>query len=163
MPPRTSLQLEQDLAFQRRSWRFQQIGRGLLAMLVLAAVLGSFGGGMLSRAHVEQASITLDYERMIRAGARTELAFKWTPAAGQAPTLRISRAYLDDVRVHSIDPQPLQVRAAGETFEYLFAAPHDGGPMHVCFEMEALHAQALVLDARIADGESLSVRQLVLP
>lgn len=44
------LEIEEDLDFQRRMWRLQQIGWALLVLVVVAALLGLFGKGPLSRA-----------------------------------------------------------------------------------------------------------------
>ena len=44
------LELNQDLAFQYREWAVQRGSRWVLAVFVIAAALGAFGGGPLTHA-----------------------------------------------------------------------------------------------------------------
>ncbi len=46
-PPRT-LDVEEDMAFQRRNWRAERIGWAAMVAIVIAAVLGLFASGPLS-------------------------------------------------------------------------------------------------------------------
>ena len=63
-----ALSLNQNLIFQKRFWRAQRIGWGVLTVALLAALLGVFGSGPLSHTTVSDASgrLTITYERFAR-------------------------------------------------------------------------------------------------
>jgi len=80
------LDINQDLAFQRRSWSLQRIGWGLIALVLIAALLGLFGHGPLSEATTDDPSlpIRLAYERFGRFGSPLVLRIRVEPAAAIA-------------------------------------------------------------------------------
>jgi hypothetical protein len=104
------LELEQDLAFQRREWFVQRAGWWGLSLFVLAAALGLFGNGLLShaRAGEQGASLWVEYERFVRVGAMDRLLVHLGPKPADADTreVRFNRAYFEDLRVERITPEP---------------------------------------------------------
>lgn len=63
-----------DLAFQRGDWRRERIGWALMTLLVVAAVLGLFGEGLLSSRTVGGGTVfALTHERTARRQDRTEV------------------------------------------------------------------------------------------
>ena len=48
------LEISPDLNFQRRSWAMQRFAWVVLALFILAALLGLFGPGPLSQTRAEQ-------------------------------------------------------------------------------------------------------------
>ena len=44
----TSLQIEEDLPLQERTWRFQRVGWAIMGLLLLSALAGLFANGPLS-------------------------------------------------------------------------------------------------------------------
>jgi hypothetical protein len=102
-------QIDQDLGFQRREWRMQRAGWWALTAFVVAAVLGLFGGGVVSsaRAGDEGSALWIDYERFVRVGAPSRLSVHLgTPADGNAYELHINREYFESLRIEQIVPAP---------------------------------------------------------
>jgi hypothetical protein len=60
------MEVNADIEFQRRVWRVQRIGWLIIAAVIVAALLGVFGGGPLSRAAVQGDGLRLEYERFAR-------------------------------------------------------------------------------------------------
>ena len=126
------LQLDQDLAFQRANWRFERIGWGVMAVLVLAALLGLFGKGPLSDATARTDNAALNYQRFSHWESPDRLTFH-IRAPGEQTVLRLSRAYLERVRVEEITPAPVSTRALSEWIEFKF---HTGGESTITFHIQ---------------------------
>ncbi|MFB3818962.1 MAG: hypothetical protein ACE147_14960 [Candidatus Methylomirabilales bacterium] len=67
------LQLDQDLRFTARAWRFERAAWTAMAVVILAALAGVTGGGWLSRAKVEAPGLAAEYERFLRYQTATSL------------------------------------------------------------------------------------------
>ncbi len=69
--PDPMIQLEDDIAFQRKSWLVERIGWGVMLTILVAALAGLFASGPLSSKNVESAdsSAIVRYERFARAQA----------------------------------------------------------------------------------------------
>jgi hypothetical protein len=144
-----SHELDRHLPFQRREWRAQQIGW---------LALGLFGGGPLSsaRAATADGGLAVEYQRFVRAGAAQRLRFEIaTPGAGPVE-LRLSRGYLDAVRVEHVLPSPASTSATPEWTTFVFAP----GTRTVTVDGEATEAGRLILSAAPGAGASLALWQL---
>jgi hypothetical protein len=62
------LEIEEYIGFQRRDWAVRHIAWAILALVVLAALLGLFGNGILSKANLgdDEMPLQLEYERFGR-------------------------------------------------------------------------------------------------
>lgn len=102
------LDIDENIAFQRREWRAQRIGWWLLALFVAAGLAGLFGGGPLSSASTAApgGALRIEYERFIRRGALTRIAVHLDTAAPAVQELRLSREYFDSVRIQQVTPAP---------------------------------------------------------
>lgn len=100
------LQINHDPSFQRREWAVQRFGWYALTIFVIAAALGLFGSGPLSRARAGDDHLNVEYERFVRRGAPTRLRISSGTSPGTRPELRIAEPYFDDVRIHAIVPEP---------------------------------------------------------
>ena len=131
------IEIDEDLAHQRLEWRLERIGWTLMALLVLAALLGLLGYGPMSRASAgDAATLSLDYDRVQRASAPTEYRFHAAPAlSGNGEVrLRFDASLLEEVELESIRPEPREVRTGPGYTEFAFAT--DGGerPADIVFQ-----------------------------
>lgn len=137
------LEVKQDLEFQRREWRLQQVGWFALTAFVAAAALGLFGGGPLSPAHARGpgTGLEIDYDRFIRVGAATRVTVRGLTAArpGDPLQLRIPREYFESFRVDRISPEPdaMLVGAREVTLQY-GAGPADPSGLTVILDLEPI-------------------------
>ena len=81
--PYVGLEVHEDMRLVRRSWVVQRIGWGVMAALLLAALLGLFGTGPLSRATATApgGAVTLDYDRFGRYLGPATLLIRVGPGA----------------------------------------------------------------------------------
>ena len=163
--PGKSLEIDEDIAFQRREWRWQRVGRWLLTSFVLMAASGLFGNGPLSHATAGGAgdAIRLEFERFIRVGAtdRMTLHLRLAAAPDDAPIeFRLARAYFDGVRVHAITPPPLGIEVGPADVVVRFARPSGiTGTATIVFEIEPVQIGRLRGTVRLPDGPPLSFWQ----
>lgn len=110
---RGGLQISEDLSFQRGEWRLQRAGWIALCLFILAALLGLFGGGPAShgRAGDPGGPLWIEYERFVRQGAAERFTIHLAPATEPRTALeiRISRPYLEGIRIGRIVPEPAAI------------------------------------------------------
>lgn len=135
-----SLQLAEDAAFQRKDWAAERVSWALIALVVLAAVIGLLGGGgpAASATLADDASgVTLEYDRFTRIQRPTSLTLHARARPGESGVpLFISNDYLRGVAVSGVTPEPEQVRAVENGLEFVFNA-EPGARIAVRFELEA--------------------------
>ena len=102
------LELEEDIGFQRRDWLLRRIAWAVLALVFLAALLGIFGNGILSKATLGDDGMPLqvEYERFGRHKAPMDLKMRLGPEAVQEGKVRLwlERSYLNTMQVETIVP-----------------------------------------------------------
>ena len=123
-PPRT-LDVEEDMAFQRHNWRAERIGWSVMAAILLAAALGLFASGPLSWTTAQDAggALVVEYERFMRKTAPVTVKVKVAASAANAEelTLDIDEAFADAFRITEIRPQPAQSVAMADGMRFRFA------------------------------------------
>ena len=150
---------DRDPALRRREWRLERVGWGVMAIVVAAALLGAFGGGLLSHTEARGADgLVVDYHRMARTQSPEELTV-YLPARRGMRSLRISAAFLARARLLEVDPAPIRVRLGEEERELLFdvegGVARDGA-LAVVLRVEYRRAGAV--DGWMAAGGGAPVR-----
>ncbi|MDQ6733646.1 MAG: hypothetical protein M3Z35_05925 [Nitrospirota bacterium] len=144
LKPLGSPELNQDLPFQHRTWRIQRIGWGVIALVLLCAVLGLFGHGPLSRttARDPSLSLSLDYERFGRYQNALTLRVHVHERATDQDTVRIwfSRDYLSQIEIQQIVPEPVGAETSPTGMIYVFrlAQPEQRSDVIVSVQMQAI-------------------------
>jgi hypothetical protein len=162
------LDLDQDLAFQERSWRVERIVGWGMVVLVVAALLGLLGAGPLSRAEVTSDALQLQYPRFSRVQSSETLKVRIGADAvrDRETRLWVDRRYLDDSRIESILPPPVRVEAAPDRLVLAFAVAEPGRPLEVTLTLQperiGVLRGALGLESAAA-GPGLAFRQVVYP
>ena len=117
------LQIDAQIDHQRREWRAERIAWWVMGALLLAALLGLFGHGPLSRVHAGDATgLSVEYDRLQRANAPAELAFRIDESLvrqGEA-RLRIDDGLLRSMHIESIMPEPDRAEARVGAVEFVF-------------------------------------------
>jgi hypothetical protein len=168
-PVLDGLQIEEDIAFQRRSWRVQRVAWAVMALILLAGLLGVFGSGPLSQATASMPGVlAVEYQRFARYDTPDTLSIRLEPAATGGPAVRVGldRAYLDHSKIDSMVPPPARVHGAGDRLVYEFPIAEPGRPLTITLALEP--QQIGIVHGRVTlerDGgvETVSFRQLVYP
>ena len=159
------LEVGQDLDFQRREWAVQRLGWAVVALILVAALLGLLGPGPLSRGTAEEGPLRVGYQRFERKHAPTKLRIAAAPGAAPQGQLRLwlDRRYLAGVEVQQIEPEPDRVEVAGDRVVFTFEVAEPDRPSEVVVPLE--HDAWGVKTARVGlvDGPDLAFRQVVYP
>jgi hypothetical protein len=123
-----TLEIDEDLEFQRKEWKVQRIGIALLSLFVLGALLGLTGvGGLLSTGEAGDldSPVHVEYERIVRRGARARLTVQLRNNAAGDVQFWIATPYFQDVTIEAIAPQPSLTSVERERHVYTI---HAGSP-----------------------------------
>lgn len=156
------LQLDEDLAFQRRSWIGQRIGWGLLALVVIAALLGFLGSGPLSGRETSTADFSMRYDWITRHSSPRTLRFDLQARPGNERSLWLDAAYAHRLRIREIAPEPERVVHSGDRVTYVFLAD-PSRPLTVRMECEQRGAGIVDGRAGVPGGPDTEFTQVVLP
>ena len=148
-------------AFQQRSWAVERAAWLVMGLVVIAGLLGVFGGGPLGSRVLRADGVELRYEALMRLGTPQVLDLRVTPAGGLA-RVTLASDYLARVRLDDVWPTPEKVEAAGEWTTLTFAS-RDPAPVHVRIALSP--DRPGLLDGRLQahDGGALAFRQCVYP
>ena len=160
-------QLEQDLLFQRRTWKVQRIGWGVIALILFAAGLGLFGHGAFSEttAHDGPVPLSLDYERFGRYQSEMTLRLHVHEGADSQGIVRIwfSDDYLRNMHIVHIMPAPDTTELSPTGMTYVFRQPKPGAPAHIIVDLQAQTMGRISGRIGLDDAHTLQFRQWIYP
>jgi len=157
-----SLEIDEDLQFQKKEWIFQRIGMVGLALFVLAALLGFTGmGGPFSRGEAGERGgpLHIEYERFVRRGGFSTLTLHLHAAPGDV-RFWVSAPYFEHVRIESVAPTPELVSVETDRHVYLIRS----GSPDVTVTLKVEHEAAGTLDGEVGlvAGPSVRFHQLAI-
>jgi hypothetical protein len=145
--------------FLRRERVAQQIGVGLLTLLVVAGAAGLFGNGPLSAVTTTSGGLTIRYERFARQSFRTSLQIEAAAPSPGPAAIRLSRHFIDRVDVVEMRP-PGALTQLDREFA-IFEVPSSSGAAFLEVQYEPKHYGVLESQVRL-DGQSMGhLRQVV--
>ena len=136
VPKVGSIQVNQDLKFQSRQWTVQRVGWAVMALVVLAAVVGVFGNGPLANATARSSdgAYQVEYARFARHRAPTSIRVVLQQGAvGSEARIAIDRGYADGMQVEQVYPEPESVEVGGNEVVYTFKLAAEGTATTVDF------------------------------
>ena len=101
----TDLQMDEQIRMQENGWKFQAIGLVLMFVLVLAAAIGLFGDGLVSKTKQNIDAIEIEHERFHRFEAKMPLKITARDNDG-GMTVSFPTTYLESFEIESILPEP---------------------------------------------------------
>lgn len=161
------LQIERAHRFHRREMAAQRIGIAAVAVLLLAALLGTFGGGGPLNDTVQPApdgAFDLSYHRFLHRETSESLTVS---VAGSAVTsdhvdLEVAAGWLERVRISAVVPEPAAETGAADGMRFQFAAD-PGTPLTVQFHFRPTEVGVLDGWVRLVPRERISLTQYVYP
>jgi len=162
-----SLHIEEDRAHSRLEWRIEHVGWAVMALLLVAGLLGLLGYGPLSQVQVgDPGTLSLTYDRLQRASAPSEYHFTVAPSLARDGRLRLrfDDALLEEVEIQSIIPEPDQVRSGPGYTLYVFAMDDARGPpAHIQFQFQQATFGHVRGNVTTEGAAPLSIDQIVFP
>jgi hypothetical protein len=154
------LEIDEDYPYQRLEWRIERAWWFVLLGLLVAAVLGVFGGGAVSGRDSRQGALEVEWERFVRRDAA--FALDVTARGQETVTVVFDARYLELVRVRSVEPEPESVDLGTSTVAYTFRVAPGGSEVRARFWLEAQRAGTLAGDVAVGQDE-VSIEQFVYP
>ena len=157
-----TLDIDEDLNFQKREWFFQRVGIGILFLFVLAALLGFTGkGGPVSHGEAGERGgpVFVEFERFVRSSTTSTLTLHLRAAPGDVRVF-VSAPYFEHVRIENVVPEPELVTIEAARHVYLIRM----GSSEAIVTMQVDHESYGTLEAEIGlvDGPSVRFTQLAL-
>lgn len=120
-----SIEIDEDMDFQRASWKVQRAGWVLMLLFIITGLLGLFGNGPISsaRAGDEGSTLLVEYDRFLRVHAPTAAMFRiGNDAALPDSTVRlwVDRSWVSAFELRAITPEPDRAETAGTRLVYVF-------------------------------------------
>ena len=157
-----TLDIDEDLNFQKREWALQRVGIAALFLCVAAALLGLTGmGGPLSHGEAGERNgpVFVEFDRVVRRGARSTIRLHLRGTPGEVRVF-VSAAYVEHVRIESVTPTPelASVEPARHVYVIRLASNDAIVTMHVAHDSYG----RLEAEVGVADGPSVRFTQLAL-
>lgn len=149
-----SLQIREDLQFERRQWRVQRAGWWVMCVLLLLALAGLFGNGPLSNTSAAAGELRVEYQRFVHADAPTTLRLSAASLSGDTARISIDRRYLEAMDFQRIDPHPVKAESAGDAVILHFAV---GGARTLHVSIDAMPPSPVIADGSVAPYSSAAV------
>lgn len=117
-----------QIARQRKTWKHERIGYGVLLAFIGLALAGLFSSGPLSRqsSSSPERRLAVEYERFLRNGASNRIVLTAQTRPSVQAILRIDQAFLRAHTVESLQPQPLISRSHQGGLELVGQADEQG-------------------------------------
>jgi hypothetical protein len=162
-----SIQIEEDSRHQQRDWRFERTGWAVMAIVLVAGLLGLLGYGPLSQTQAgARGALTVTYDRLQRASAPTAYRFQAAQSLARNGELRLrfDDALLDEMEMDSILPEPVQMRAGPGYTEFVFAmAGAEGPPARLQFQFQPATFGHVRGRVSTEGAEPLVIDQIIFP
>lgn len=161
-----TIELEQDLDFQRKSWTVQRVSWVLMLLIVVAALLGAFGDGPLSKVTAGDAqTLSVEYDRFLRVGTSAKLSVTLGTSAPESPSaaLWLDRDWLSGNEVKSIVPEPDSTTVAADRVTYYFSTEPGGIPSKIEFDLKTKALGATRGKAGVVGGPVVTFAQFSYP
>jgi hypothetical protein len=161
-----SEQRAQRSEHQRRVTVGQRVGWAVLALIVLAALVGLFGPGPLSQVSRRDASglLQVEYERFARYAGDTSVELQVLPVPDQPGTalVWISSEYLSSMQVQQVQPEPDTWTGVGGGV--VLAFPVSGpDPIDVVLQLRPDRIGTAPGAVGVPGQEPVEFRQLIYP
>jgi hypothetical protein len=159
------LQIEENLNFQRHQLRFERIGWAVMAVLLLAALLGLLGNGPLSSATADDGPLEVRYGRLEHKANTTSFSVSVEPDAATGSEVRVwlEAEWATAFVIESIAPEPESVQVEPDRLLYVFAAQPGEQPVEIVFHVQYERWGWLSGEIGLEGGPAVTLSQFVYP
>lgn len=155
----------EDLAFQRRWWRFEKVIWILFIVILLLDLGGTFGRGPLAHARLRtpDGELSVHYERIERKGTPSMMRITFGPhsVAGGTATVSISDSVVSGLGTQRVIPQPAKTMIERDALTYTF--PVSGAAADIQLQLQPSAAGVYHFTVSEPDEKPLTGRVVVVP
>jgi hypothetical protein len=161
------LEVHEDLTFENRQWGAERVGWLVMLAVVIAALLGAFGRGPLSKKsrQASDASLSIDYDRFGRLEAQTDVKLHIAEGAVSDGELRLwlDRAYLAKFEIREINPEPERIDLSTDRATLVYRVSGQKGPLNVNLNLEPIEMGAVKGAVGVEGSAPVDFDQFVYP
>ena len=151
------MEMQDEIELHKKGWVAQRIGWVLLALILIAASLGFFGNGLVSKRYLSDEIASVSYERFGR--FETPIEMKVNANIKNKLELKIPQAYLRKMELDKIVPQPEEQRIENDNMIFSFAA-NDLAQVTVYFLPQATGTISTSVDI---NGRTFNISHFIYP
>jgi hypothetical protein len=155
----------EDLDFQERWWKFENVVWSIFALLLVLDLLGVFGRGWLAKteATTPDGAMHVKYERIERTMTPSVMRIEFLPGAAVNGTykLYVSSSLIQELGNQRIAPEP-GVSAVGDG-GFVYSFPALGQPATVTLSLEPASPGIFHFSVGVPGGQMLNERVVVVP
>ncbi len=153
--------IQEDMAFQRASWRAQRVAWVGLALFLLLALLGLFSEGLFSEREARAEGFSVTHQRVLRNDAATSLTITLNGPQTRNEVV-LSPSLVRTATIETISPEPLWSETRADGVHLVFAAPPDGDRA-VEFGVRPNSAGVYAGSVSLVGGGRVTLNLIVLP
>lgn len=154
-------------AFHDKSWLFSVLGQIAIGVLVIAAIVGLLGGGLISNVTRKSSGsdVEVTYPRFTRHFSPTDIEVRVQRSTEQSNlvSLELSQSLIENLQIDAISPEPESVMAVEGSVQYTFEISEESNYARVIFHVLAQDIGVTSGEIRLENGDAVGIRQLVLP
>jgi hypothetical protein len=134
-----TLEINQDLRFQRRAWVFERVGWVAMAVVIAMAVAGVFGHGISSKESTSSrdGNLKVEFSRVTRHQSPDTIRLTLAPGAVQGDEARIafSSRSVDGMDIETVYPEPESVETGADETVFVFILTDEGTLTEIVFNV----------------------------
>lgn len=160
------LEIDEDIKLESANWKAQRVAWVLMALVVIAALLGFTGNGGIGDLHRLKAGnstegLEVECERFLRRGAPSEFKVQLAPSSGDSHTdLQLSKNFYEKLEVDKVVPEPSEVFTHEQGITYRFASANQ--PFTVIFYLKPKAMGSVPLHISTA-GKKVNITPFIYP
>ncbi|MFB3909484.1 MAG: hypothetical protein ACE15D_13905 [Candidatus Eisenbacteria bacterium] len=162
-----SLSIDEDLSFQKKTWRAERIAWAIGALALLAALAGLFGNGPISHAVAgsRESGLWVEHEKVLRASAPATFRFHLSPdaAVDEEPEIVIGERFSELFQIDRITPEPVRTELSGRGMVYAFSLGDAEQPLTVTVDALVRRTGRFDVPAWDGAGDEVTIRLWILP
>jgi hypothetical protein len=117
--------VEKSYELQRKQWKASRMFWTIMGLVLMAASLGFFGDGPVSKKTYTTSNLQIEYNRFLRIEKATEVHIN-VKGLGKDPVISINNDYLKKVKIEQVIPEPASVEAENNILTYRFSSIKNG-------------------------------------
>jgi hypothetical protein len=159
----STLDIAQDIAFQRRSWLVERIGWAAMVLVIAASLAGVLGPGLLGERTLGSSDgLHIRYDRFVRYEAPASIHLELSADTQGAARFWIGGAWLGRVHLENVNPEPEHVVVRSDGVHYTIAAePNQHVRVTLHFEADAVGSLKGLIGQ--SNGPALPLEQFAYP
>lgn len=125
-----ALQIEENMPFQERTWKIERVAWVLMALIILASVLGLISEGPIGKTRLgDPSSLQIELHRFIHIDTPTRIHIRLV--ADGPYSVQFPYSYLSRAQVAKVVPEPDRVESSDGVVTYFFSGPQGRVDVHL--------------------------------